>query len=211
MGGGSIKRRSPKGRQERKERINHEIRIPEVRVVDEDGSQLGILATQEALRIAEDQGLDLVEVAATAKPPVCRIMDYGKFQYQKSKKANLARKKQQIIHVKEVKLRPNTEEHDFAFKLQHAERFLKDGNKAKITVRFRGREMMYAERSKQMLMDFAKRLSEISVIELMPKREGRTVVMILAPSGPAAGAGKKKPAAAADKKPVQENPPAADS
>lgn len=211
MGGGSIKRRSPRGKQQRKERINDEIRVPEVRVVDEDGSQLGILLTPEAVRIAEDKGMDLVEVAPTAKPPVCRIMDYGKFQYQKSKKANLARKKQQIIHVKEVKLRPNTEEHDFAFKLQHAERFLKDGNKAKITVRFRGREMMYADRSKEMLVDFAKRLSEISVIELMPKREGRTVVMILAPNAATVGAGKKQPSVVSNNKPVQENPPAADS
>ncbi len=211
MGGGSIQRRGPRGKQQRKERINDEIRVPEVRVVDEDGTQLGILSTQEALRITEDKGLDLVEVAPMAKPPVCRIMDYGKFQYQKSKKANLARKKQQIIHVKEVKLRPNTEEHDFAFKLQHAERFLKDGNKAKITVRFRGREMMYADRSKEMLVDFANRLSEISVIELMPKREGRTVVMILAPKAAAVGSGKKKPPVASNKKPAQENPPAADS
>jgi translation initiation factor IF-3 len=169
--------------------------VPEVRVVDEDGTQLGILATAEALSISEDKGLDLVEVAPMAKPPVCRIMDYGKFQYQKSKKANLAKKKQQIIHVKEVKLRPNTEEHDFAFKLQHAERFLKDGNKAKITVRFRGREMMYADRSREMLEGFAKRLSEISVIELMPKREGRTVVMILAPKPSGSGGGKKKASA----------------
>jgi len=211
MGGGSIKRKSPHGKKQRKERINDELRIPEVRVVDEDGSQLGILSTQEALRIAEDKGMDLVEVAPTAKPPVCRIMDYGKFQYQKSKKANLARKKQQIIHVKEVKMRPNTDEHDFVFKLHNAERFLLDGNKAKITVRFRGREMMYADRSKEMLVDFAKRLSEISAIELMPKREGRTVIMILAPKVASAGAGIKQPPAASNKKPTQENPPAADS
>jgi translation initiation factor IF-3 len=143
---------------------------------------LGVLPTAEAIRITEDKGLDLVEVAPTSKPPVCRIMDYGKFLYQKSKKASLAKKKQQIIQVKEVKLRPNTDEHDSDFKMSHAERFLRDGNKAKITMIFRGREMMYAERSKKMMQEFADRLSDISTIEQMPKKEGRNMVMILAPN-----------------------------
>ena len=161
--------------------MNEEITAPEVRVVDEDGGQLGVLLIAEALRIAEEKGLDLVEVAPMSKPPVCRIMDYGKFLYQKSKKASLARKKQQTIQVKEVKLRPNTDEHDSDFKVNHAERFLREGNKAKITMVFRGREMMYADRSRKLLEDFASRLSEISTIEQTPRREGRNMVMILAP------------------------------
>lgn len=160
-------------------------------MVDEEGNQLGILPVREALRITDEKGLDLVEVAPMAKPPVCRIMDYGKFQYQKSKKANLAKKKQQIILLKEVKLRPNTEEHDFNFKLNHAERFLADGNKAKITMMFRGREMMHTERGKKMLVEFSEKLSEISTVEQMPKLEGRNMIMILAPN-PGASAPRKK-------------------
>ncbi len=160
-------------------------------MVDEEGNQLGILKTSEAIQATEEKGLDLVEVAPMAKPPVCRIMDYGKFQYQKSKKANLAKKKQQIILVKEVKLRPNTEEHDFLFKLHHAERFLNDGNKAKISVMFRGREMMHTERGKKMLVQMAEKLSEISTIEQIPKLEGRNMTMILIPK-PVAVASKKK-------------------
>lgn len=160
-------------------------------MVDEEGNQLGILPVREALRITDEKGLDLVEVAPMAKPPVCRIMDYGKFQYQKSKKANLAKKKQQIILLKEVKLRPNTEEHDFNFKLNHAERFLADGNKAKITMMFRGREMMHTERGKKMLVEFSEKLSEISTVEQMPKLEGRNMIMILAPN-PGASASRKK-------------------
>ena len=160
-------------------------------MVDEEGNQLGILPVREALRVTDEKGLDLVEVAPMAKPPVCRIMDYGKFQYQKSKKANLAKKKQQVILLKEVKLRPNTEEHDFNFKLNHAERFLKDGNKAKITMMFRGREMMHTERGKKMLVEFSAKLSEISTVEQMPKLEGRNMIMILAPN-PGASASRKK-------------------
>jgi len=149
--------------------------------VDEDGTQLGILATSEAIRITEEKGLDLVEVAPMAKPPVCRLMDYGKYQYQKSKKANLAKKKQQFVQVKEVKLRPNTDKHDFDFKLHHAERFLKSANKVKVTVRFRGREVVHADRGKKILEMFADRVSEIGSVETMPTREGRAMIMILAP------------------------------
>ena len=173
--------------------MNEEITAPEVRVVDEDGGQLGVLLIAEALKTSEEKGLDLVEVAPLSKPPVCRIMDYGKFLYQKSKKASLARKKQQTIQVKEVKLRPNTDEHDSDFKVNHAERFLREGNKAKITMVFRGREMMYADRSRKLLEDFASRLSEICTIEQSPRREGRNMVMILAPlkqAGEGAGKGK---------------------
>ncbi len=171
----------------RKERLNSEITVEEVRVVDEDGTQLGILPTGDALRVSEDKGLDLVEVAPMAKPPVCRIMDYGKLQFQKSKKASQAKKKQQVIHVKEVKFRPNTDAHDFDFKIHHAERFLKDGNKAKVTLMFRGREVMYAERGRKVLEGIAERLAEISVIEQMPTKEGRNMVMILAPKAKPSG------------------------
>jgi translation initiation factor IF-3 len=118
-------------------------------------------------------------------------MDYGKFQYEKSKKANLAKKKQQVILLKEVKLRPNTEEHDFQFKLAHAERFLKDGNKAKISVMFRGREMAHTDRGRKMLEEFAQRLSEISTVEQMPRLEGRNMIMILIPIASASGSKKK--------------------
>ncbi len=165
--------------------------MPEVRVVDDDGSQLGVLSISEALRICEEKGLDLVEISPTAKPPVCRIMDYGKFLYQKNKKANIARKKQQVILVKEVKLRPNTEEHDMMFKVGHAERFLKDGNKAKISIMFRGREMMYSERGRKMLSEFAEKLLEICTVEQTPRLEGRNMIMILAPK-PGGAASRKK-------------------
>lgn len=161
-------------------------------MVDEEGNQLGILATSEALRASEGRGLDLVEVAPTAKPPVCRIMDYGKFQYHKSKKANLARKKQQTILLKEVKLRPNTDEHDLNFKLSHAERFLQEGNKAKISIMFRGREMMHTDRGRKMLEECAERLKETGTVELLPRLEGRNMIMILAPSQTGNASRKKK-------------------
>ncbi|OIP65641.1 MAG: translation initiation factor IF-3 [Nitrospirae bacterium CG2_30_53_67] len=171
--------------------MNQDIRAPEVRVVGDDGSQMGILPVSEALRICEEKGLDLVEIAPTAKPPVCRIMDYGKFLYQKSKKASIARKKQQVILVKEVKLRPNTEEHDLSFKVGHAERFLKEGNKAKISVMFRGREMMYSDRGKKLLSEFIEKLSEICTVEQLPRMEGRNMIMILAPKSSGAASRKK--------------------
>ena len=125
--------------------VNREIRAPEVRVIDAEGKQLGILAVREALRVAEEQGLDLVEVAPGATPPVCRIMNYGKYKYQQSKRTQEARKHQTVIHVKEVKVRPRTEEHDFQFKLRHVKRFLSEGNKVKVSMLFRGREIAHPE------------------------------------------------------------------
>ena len=177
-------------RRRRRERINKEIQVLEVRVVDEEGNQLGILPTREALRLTEEKGLDLVEVAPMATPPVCRIMDYGRYQYQKSKKASQARKKQQVIQIKEVKFRPNTDEHDFRFKLKHARRFLEEGNKAKITVRFRGREMAHVDRGRRMLDEVASELAELAHVEQEGKLEGRQMVMILAPR-PGAAARRK--------------------
>lgn len=146
-----------------------------------DGSQLGILPTEQALQQAYSMNLDLVEVAPEARPPVCRIMDYGKFRYEQSKKAREAKKKQTVIELKEIKLRPKTEEHDFQFKIRHAERFLKEGNKAKITMMFRGREMVRMDRGKALLERFVETLKESGVVEQAPKIEGRNMTLILAP------------------------------
>ncbi len=162
-------------------RINREIRAREVRVIDPEGKQLGILPLVEALRAATNFELDLVEVSPKSEPPVCRIMDYGKFKYQQSKKAHDAKKKQAVIHIKEVKMRPKTEEHDFQFKLKHIERFLKEGNKIKVTVVFRGREMTHPDLGKNMLNRITEETKEWAKIEQTPKFEGRNFIMVLAP------------------------------
>ena len=164
--------------------INWGIRAPEVRVINSDGAQIGILSLKEAMRIAGEQGLDLVEVAANASPPVCRIMNYGKYKYQQSKRTHEARKHQTVIQVKEVKLRPRTEEHDFQFKLRHAQRFLSEGNKVKISVLFRGREMAYPEQGMEMLNRFIEGVKDLMVVEQAPRLEGRNMVTILAPKSP---------------------------
>jgi len=161
--------------------INRGIKALEVRVISSDGGQLGILPLKEALGVAEEQGLDLVEVAPNSKPPVCRIMDYGKYKYQQSKRSQEARKHQTIIQVKEVKVRPRTEEHDFQFKLRHVKRFLSEGNKAKISILFRGREIAHTEFGKEMLDRFIEGVKDLAVIEQAPRLEGRNMVMILAP------------------------------
>jgi translation initiation factor IF-3 len=150
-------------------------------VIAPDGSQLGILPTEQALQTAYSQNLDLVEVAPEARPPVCRIMDFGKFRYEQSKKAREAKKKQTVIELKEIKLRPKTEEHDFQFKARHAERFLQEGNKAKITMMFRGREMARMDRGRVILDRFVETLKEVCVVEQAPKVEGRNMTLILAP------------------------------
>ncbi len=165
----------------KKTRTNKEIRVPRVRVIDENGSQIGIMNTMEALRLAEERELDLVEVAPTAKPPVCRIIDYGKFQYQQSKKVRELRKKQHIIHVKEVKLTPITEEHDIQFKQKHIRKFLSEGNKVKITVRFRGRQLAHRDLGQEKLDRFILELEDLAVVERGPIMEGRNMVLILAP------------------------------
>ena len=162
-------------------RINREIRAKEVRVIDPEGKQLGILPVFEALRLATNYELDLVEVSPKSEPPVCRIMDYGKFKYQQSKKAHDAKKKQAVVHIKEVKMRPKTEEHDFQFKLRHIERFLKEGNKTKITVVFRGRELAHPDLGKNMLARITEEAKEWGKVEQSPKFEGRNFIMILAP------------------------------
>jgi len=162
-------------------RINREIRAKEVRVIDPEGKQLGILPLVEALRAAATVELDLVEVSPKSEPPVCRIMDYGKFKYQQSKKAHDAKKKQAVVHLKEVKMRPKTEEHDFQFKLRNIERFLKDGNKTKVTIVFRGRELAHPDLGKHMIGRVAEELKEWGKVEQEPKFEGRNFVMVLAP------------------------------
>lgn len=161
--------------------INREIRAPEVRVIDAAGGQVGILPIREALRLAEEQGLDLVEVAPGAAPPVCRIMNYGKYKYQQSKRTQEAKKHQTVIHIKEVKVRPRTEDHDFQFKVRHVKRFLGEGNKVKISLMFRGREITHPEFGRDMLNRFLEELRELVVLEQPPKLEGRNMVMILAP------------------------------
>jgi translation initiation factor IF-3 len=162
-------------------RINREIRAREVRVIDPEGKQLGILPLVEALRNAANFELDLVEVSPKSEPPVCRIMDYGKFKYQQRKKASDAKKKQVVIHLKEVKMRSKTEEHDFQFKLRHIERFLKEGNKTKVTIVFRGREMAHPDLGKKMLARVTEEAKEWGKVEQPPKFEGRNFIMILAP------------------------------
>lgn len=152
-----------------------------MRVIGADGSQMGIMSLQEALDAAREEGLDLVEVAPNADPPVCKIMDYGKFRYQQSKRSQEAKKKQTVIQVKEVKLRPKTDEHDIQTKLRHIRRFLAQKDKAKVTVIFRGREIAFKDRGEMVLQKVLKELKDEVVVEMPPKMEGRNLVMILAP------------------------------
>ena len=162
-------------------RINDEIRIPSVRLIGVDGNQVGIVAIGEAKRMAEEAGLDLVEISPTAVPPVCRIMNFGKFQYEESKRRHAARKKQKQIQVKEVKFRPGTDIGDYQVKLRNLMRFLESGDKAKITLRFRGREMAHQELGMQLLKRIEEDLKEHGTVEQFPRLEGRQMVMILAP------------------------------
>lgn len=161
--------------------LNERIRARELRVVDENGEQLGIMPTSQALETARSRNLDLVEVASNSVPPVARIMDYGKFKYQAKKKQHEAKKKQSIIQVKEIKLRPGTDQHDFDFKVKHAERFLGEGDKVKVLITFRGREIMHQELGRAMMERVVKTLEPHSIIESNPKMEGRSMVAILAP------------------------------
>jgi translation initiation factor IF-3 len=155
--------------------------VPEVRVIGGDGSQVGILPTHEALRMAEDQGLDLVEVSPRAVPPVCRIMDFGRFKYQESKKEKASRKHQATVVIKEIKFRPKTDTHDMDFKLKHIRRFLGEGNKVRLMIVFRGREIVHPETGQAVLDVVSKEVSEVSVVEQKPSLEGRRMVMVLGP------------------------------
>lgn len=159
--------------------INEQIRDKEVRVVGEDGEQLGIMSSRDAMKLAEEAGLDLVKIAPTAKPPVCKIVDYGKFKYEQTRKEKEAKKKQKVIEIKEIRLSPNIDTNDLNTKMNAARKFLTKGDKVKITLRFRGREMAHMANSKHILDDFAQELSDIAVIEKAPKVEGRSMTMFL--------------------------------
>ncbi len=162
-------------------RINERIRISPVRLIDEAGEQLGIMPTDEARLLAKSRELDLVEVAPSARPPVCRLMDYGKFKYEQARKTKEARKKQHTIHVKEVKMRPKIEEHDFDFKIRHARRFLDEGDKVKFTLMFRGREITHPELGARVLERVQTELEDIAGVEVGIAHEGRTMTMLLSP------------------------------
>ncbi|PKM52167.1 MAG: translation initiation factor IF-3 [Firmicutes bacterium HGW-Firmicutes-7] len=161
--------------------INEQIRDREVRLIDEDGNQLGIVSAKDAQKLAREKNLDLVKISPKAIPPVCKIIDYGKFRYEQAKKEKEARKKQNIITLKEVRLSPNIEEHDINTKKKQAEKFLGNGDKVKVSVRFRGREMAHTGVGRKILLEFAKGLEEISDIEKPPKMEGRSMTLFLNP------------------------------
>ena len=177
-------------------RVNERIRVREIRVIDDTGQQLGIMPPPQALAIAKQKGLDLVEISPTAVPPVCRIMDFGKYQYQEQKRAREARKHQKVIEVKEIKFRPKVDEHDYQFKKKHIERFLEDGDKVKATIFFRGREMAHPEIGRRILERLVQELSEVAIAETLPRMEGNQMHTILT-RRPQSGGGKAKAAVAA--------------
>lgn len=160
--------------------INEQIRDKEVRLVGADGEQLGIVSAREAQKIADEAGLDLVKIAPNAKPPVCKIIDYGKYRYEQARKEKDAKKKQKIVELKEIRLSPNIDTNDLNTKMNAARKFLTKGNKVKVTLRFRGREMAHMNQSRHILDDIAENLSDIAVVEKAPKVEGRTIGMVLA-------------------------------
>src|SRR5690242_2445777 len=162
-------------------RINERIRVPEVRVIDEEGNQIGVLKVADALAYAQERDLDLVEVAPEARPPVCRVLDYSKYKYEQEQKQKAARKHQQQITVREIKFRPKIAQHDYDTKKGHVERFLRDQNKVKVTIMFRGREMAHPERGQMILDRLAEELDELAVVEQRPQQDGRNMTMMLAP------------------------------
>ena len=159
--------------------INEQIRDKEIRLIGVSGEQLGIMSSREALKLAEEAGLDLVKIAPTAKPPVCKIVDYGKYRYELARKEKDAKRKQKVIEVKEIRMSPNIDTNDLNTKVGAARKFLEKGNRVKVTLRFRGREMAHMSTSKHILDDFAQMLSDIAVVEKMPKVEGRSMIMFL--------------------------------
>jgi translation initiation factor IF-3 len=173
-------RRPFTARKEDKTRINENIHAPELRVIDEDGEQLGIMTRERAIEISSERQLDLVEVAPDAEPPVCRIMNYGKYKFEMEKRARQARRHQKVVEVKEIRLKPNMAEHDIAYRVRHAEEFLSEGNKVRATVRFFGRQIIHTELGHELLMRFADKLDD-GVIEQPPKLEGRQMSVLLAP------------------------------
>ena len=198
--------------EEPRTRINEAIRVPQVRLIGADGEQIGVKDRDDALEFAWNQNLDLVEVAADARPPVCRVMDYSKYKYEQEQKAKLARKHQNVIVIKEIKLRPKVGVHDYETKKGHVVRFLKNHDKVKVTIMFRGREMTHPEKGRELLLRLAEDLKEMAVIESEPLQDGRNMVMMLAPSKQllkedAAEAAAKDPAGAPDAE-VEEAPTA---
>src|SRR4051812_8210345 len=182
-------------------RLNERIRVPQVRLIDEKGEQVGVVDTREALQMARDRGLDLMEISPNAQPPVCKICDYGKFKYEKKKKEHIAKKKQTVIKVKEVQLRPQTEEHDLDYKFRNVRQFLIDGDKAKITIMFRGREITYVDQGFKIMRQLADQVKDVGIVEAPPKIEGKKLIMVLAPGtakksagGPSIVTGKIAPA-----------------
>jgi translation initiation factor IF-3 len=175
------RRRFDQRPQEPTTRINDAIRVPQVRLIGADGEQIGIKSTDEALKYAWDKNLDLVEVAPDAKPPVCRVMDYSKYRYEQEQKAKLARKHQSTITIKEIKLRPKIDPHDYATKKGHVVRFLKNRDKVKVTIMFRGREMTHPDRGRALLLKLADEVSDLGIVESAPLQDGRNMVMMLAP------------------------------
>ena len=163
----------------REPRMNERIRVPEVRLIGEEGDQLGLVQTDRAREMAREAGIDLVEVAANARPPVCRLMDYGKYKYEQRKKIQKAKEKQHKIRVKGIRLRPKTDQHDFETKLGHARRFFEQGNKVQVTLLFRGREMAHIDLGRTLLRRFADELAEVCTVERFPKLEGRRMTMLL--------------------------------
>ena len=162
-------------------RVNDMIDVPEVRLIDQDGENVGVCSYEKAIELAEEAGLDLVELSPIAKPPVCKILDFGKYKYEAQKKANVARKKQKTIEVKEIKMRPGIESHDYDVKMRSIERFLTDGDKVKVTLRFRGREMVHQDRGMNVLQRVREDLDEIAKVEQFPRMEGRLLTMVVAP------------------------------
>ena len=160
--------------------INEQIRDKEVRVIGEDGEQLGVMDIAEARRLADEAGVDLVKIAPNAKPPVCKIIDYGKFKYEQTRKEKEAKKKQKVVEIKEIRLSPNIDVNDLNTKTQNAKKFLEKGNRVKVTLRFRGREMAHMAQSKHILDDFAEALADVAVVDKEPKIEGRAMTMFLA-------------------------------
>jgi translation initiation factor IF-3 len=162
-------------------RVNEEIRVPQVRLIDENGEMLGVLSIRDALYRAYQSGLDLLEISPNAVPPVCKITDYGKFKYEQQKKANEARKKQKVVEIKEIKVRPNIDDHDYDVKMRQAKGFIGEGDKVKVTLRFRGREMAHQELGVKLLERIRTELAEIVKVESMPRLENRQMIMVLAP------------------------------
>ncbi|WP_339092903.1 translation initiation factor IF-3 [Variovorax paradoxus] len=187
--------RDRRHREERQHRLNREIMAPEVRLIGPDNEQLGVVSLAEALRLAGEQDVDLVEVVAAANPPVCRLIEYGKFKYHEQKKAAEAKSKQKVIEVKEIKFRPGTDDGDYNIKMRNIKRFLEDGDKCKITLRFRGREITHQELGLALLQRIRDELGDLIMVEQFPKLEGRQMIMMIAPGRKKAGGGAPKPAA----------------